>query len=75
MATASVARFSPDRYGEIPVRELLEAATEKQQKLAATPRDLSDPSYQFYQKLLQIMRDKQPLTNSQTCPPRSYKPM
>jgi hypothetical protein len=39
------------------------------------PRDLNDPHYAFYQRLLAIMREKQPLSNADTCPPRSFKPM
>jgi hypothetical protein len=39
------------------------------------PRDLNDPNYAFYQRLLAIMRAKHPLTNAATCPRRSPKPM
>ena len=38
-------------------------------------RDPNDPDYAFYQRLLAIMREKQPLSNAETCPPRSFKPM
>ena len=39
------------------------------------PRDPNNPDYAFYQRLLAIMREKQPLSNAETCPPRSFKPM
>ena len=42
---------------------------------ADLPREESDPNYAFYLKLLQIMRDKKPLENAGSCPPRSPKPM
>jgi hypothetical protein len=37
--------------------------------------DESDPSYQQFHRLIGIMRDKHPLSNRETCPPRSSKPM
>jgi hypothetical protein len=42
---------------------------------ADLPRNADDPNYAFYQKLLQIMRDKKPLANAASCPPRTRKPM
>ena len=39
------------------------------------PRDLSSPSYAKYQQLLEIMREKQPLSNAATCGPRDPLPM
>jgi hypothetical protein len=37
--------------------------------------DPSDANYAHYQKLLGIMRAKQPLSNAETCPSRSPLPM
>src|SRR5262249_7895337 len=42
---------------------------------AARPRDMNDLDYAFYQRLLAIMREKHPLTNANSCPPRSPLPM
>jgi hypothetical protein len=42
---------------------------------ADLPRGADNPDYAFYQHLLQVMRDKKPLSNVATCPPRSPKPM
>ena len=52
-----------------------ERAYETERACQKTPRDDADPNFAFYQGLLQIMRDKQPLTNAETCPRRTYKPM
>ncbi|MFZ4507947.1 MAG: hypothetical protein ACOYON_09660 [Fimbriimonas sp.] len=38
-------------------------------------RDSSDPGFVFYQELLDTMRKKHPLTNADSCPPRTRKPM
>jgi hypothetical protein len=38
-------------------------------------RDLANPDYAFYQRLLTVMREKHPLQNANTCPPRSPLPM
>ncbi len=51
------------------------SADERLEKLSATPFDPTDPAYEYYQHLLQVLRDKQPLANASTCPPRSFKPM
>ncbi len=40
--------------------------------LALTHEDAVDV---LYQRLLAILRQKQPLSNAHTCPPRSFKPM
>jgi hypothetical protein len=45
---------------------------EEWQKL---PEDLSNPHYAKYVELLQTMRDKQPLSNVDTCPARDPLPM
>jgi hypothetical protein len=42
---------------------------------AQLPRDEADPGYALYQRLLGIMRAKHPLSNADTCPPRSPLPM
>ncbi len=42
------------------------------QRLSRTP---GDPRFDFYQNLLERIRRVKPLTNAQTCPPRSPKPM
>ena len=39
------------------------------------PRDESNPTFVFYQHLLQRIREKQPLSNASTCLPRTAKPM
>jgi hypothetical protein len=52
-----------------------EAHLQQIAEAARQPRDLSDPSYIFYQRLLAIMREKHPLANAATCPRRSPKPM
>jgi hypothetical protein len=39
------------------------------------PADGSNPDYAKYVELLQIMREKQPLSNAQTCSPRDPLPM
>jgi len=62
-------------------RGVLERQVRQEQRLhqmqldAALPRDMSDPNYAFYQRLLAIMRAKHPLTNADSCPPRSPLPM
>lgn len=40
-------------------------------------RDLpkSGPAYDLYQSLIRRMREQVPLSNAETCPPRSFKPM
>jgi hypothetical protein len=43
--------------------------------LQQNPPALEDASFQLYQNLLQRMREKQPLSNAATCPPRSPLPM
>ncbi len=54
---------------------------EKQQtadERAATKRSArqeDSPAFQELQRLLEIMRTKHPLSNAQSCPPRSSKPM
>jgi hypothetical protein len=60
-------RTERDRYQQVADTRLA--------ALQATPLDTSAPQYVYYQRLLQILRDKQPLTNANTCPPRSFKPM
>ena len=44
-------------------------------ELAAMPVDPTDPDYLTYQKLLARMRAVAPLSNAETCPPRSPLPM
>ena len=39
------------------------------------PRDADAPDYVYYQHLLQIMRERQPLSNAASCPARSPQPM
>ncbi|HEU5099825.1 MAG TPA: hypothetical protein VFU22_12430 [Roseiflexaceae bacterium] len=65
-------------YRERGVRERQRRQEEhnrQRERNAARPRDPSDPDYAFYQRLLAIMREKHPLTNADTCPPRSPLPM
>ncbi|MCF7687132.1 MAG: hypothetical protein K9M98_13410 [Cephaloticoccus sp.] len=50
----------------------IKSADELRQKLSRTP---GDPCFDFYQDLLARIRATTPLTNAQTCPPRSPKPM
>ena len=47
------------------------------ERAAATraARDENSPAFQEVQRLLAIMRAKHPLSNAQSCPPRSSKPM
>ncbi len=47
-------------------------AAEFDDKLSRTP---GDPSFDFYQDLLNRIRASTPLTNATTCPPRTEKPM
>ena len=61
--------------GQRERQRLQEAATQRQAERRLIRRDPENPDYAFYQKLLAIMRDKQPLSNASTCPPRSFKPM
>jgi hypothetical protein len=51
------------------------AADAKTEACRELPRDDSNPDYLRYQRFLQIMRDKKPLSNAQACPPRSTQPM
>lgn len=51
------------------------AELERIDRLHAHPYAADDSTYQFYQHLLAVMRAKHPLTNAETCPPRSPKPM
>jgi hypothetical protein len=65
-------------YRERGVRERLRRQEERLRQMqldSAQPRDMSDPNYAFYQRLLAIMRAKHPLTNADSCPPRSPLPM
>ncbi len=65
-------------YKERATQERLKRLNAHEEKVAletATPRDENDAGYLFYQKLLAIMRDKKPLLNADTCPPRSPRPM
>jgi hypothetical protein len=64
-------------YRERAVEERARIQREHDERIAATQRerDTSDPSYAHYQHLLQVMREKQPLSNAETCPLRSPLPM
>jgi hypothetical protein len=65
-------------YKERAVQERKRREDAHEEKVAlesATPHDENDAGYLFYQKLLTIMRDKKPLLNADTCPPRSPRPM
>jgi hypothetical protein len=42
---------------------------------AFRPTEVDEPARAHVQQLLERMRQVQPLSNAQTCPPRSYKPM
>lgn len=75
---AEGAGLDASNYRERGARERAQRQIEHDENLvksAALPRDENDADYAFYQQLLAIMRDKQPLSNAQTCPPRSPKPM
>ena len=64
------------RERSVEDRKRLQAEMDKRRaEHAKLPRADSNPDYAFYQKLLQIMRDKQPLSNASTCPERSPMPM
>lgn len=63
------------RRGHEQRERLLAEATERAESRAGIPRDPNDPGFAFYQRLLSVMRDRQPLSNTDSCPPRSYKPM
>lgn len=54
--------------------EKQEALFRRLETLQDLPRTLDNPSYAFYQHLLGKMREKLPLTNALTCPPRSPRP-
>ena len=56
-------------------RESQQKHHENLRKWAELPRDLSNPNYAKYQELLNIMRERQPLLNAETCAPRDPLPM
>jgi hypothetical protein len=64
-------------YRERAVQERARIQREHDERIASTQmnRDASNADYQHYQKLLGIMRAKQPLSNAETCPSRSPLPM
>jgi hypothetical protein len=64
-------------YRERAVEDRARIQREHDERIATIQleHDTSDPSYAHYQHLLQVMREKQPLSNAQTCPPRSPLPM
>jgi len=61
--------------GQQERRRVQQDADDRLARLEATPVDTTDPAYVEYQALLQIMRERQPLSNAAACPPRSFKPM
>jgi len=52
---------------------LLKDSTERASRNLALPRE--GPDYELYQALIAQMRDVLPLSNADSCPPRSSKPM
>ncbi|HEX8550046.1 MAG TPA: hypothetical protein VF681_00685 [Abditibacteriaceae bacterium] len=56
-------------------RETQQKHHENLHEWANLPRDLGHPTYAKYQELLEIMRERQPLLNAQTCAPRDPLPM
>jgi hypothetical protein len=64
-------------YRERAAQERARIQREHDERVASTEvnRDASDANYAHYQKLLKVMRAKQPLSNAETCPPRSPLPM
>ncbi len=75
---AERAGADPDEFKERGRTErdrLQRNADERLQKLSETPVNKDSRAYLYYQELLAIMRAKQPLSNANTCPPRSFKPM
>ena len=75
---AELAGRDPQEFkvrGQLDRQKYQQSADTRLAENAKCPRDLSDTNYAFYQHLLAIMREKQPLSNAATCPPRSFKPM
>ncbi len=54
-------------------QRLLQESEERARGNLALPR--SGPAYDLYEDLIRRMRDQVPLSNAETCPPRSFKPM
>jgi hypothetical protein len=59
-----------------------QARAEHQQQAALRPetyalleRNPEDPAFATYQRLIETMREKAPLSNAETCPERQYLPM
>jgi|GEM_PF-548304 len=50
-------------------------ARDRAEILLLLPRDQGNTDYAFYQGLLEVMRERKPLSNANTCPPRSYLPL
>lgn len=76
---AEHAQIDNSNYRERAANRLRECETESARlaaefddKLSRTP---GDPAFDFYQDLLNRIRASTPLTNADTCPPRSQKPM
>ena len=61
--------------GQADRQKYQQSADDRLAERKRLPRDLNNPNYAFYQHLLVILREKQPLSNADTCPPRSFKPM
>lgn len=57
------------------IREYKETALERSRRAASLPRSDGNPDYAHYQNLLRRMREKKPLSNVRTCPPRNFLPM
>jgi hypothetical protein len=64
-------------YRERAVEERARIQREHDERVATTQaeRDPANPAHAHYQHLLQVMREKQPLSNAASCPVRSPLPM
>jgi hypothetical protein len=65
-------------YREQAVKKRAEhqaASDARRQERLRAHRDESDAAYALYQRFLETMRRQQPLSNAETCPPRSGMPM
>jgi len=66
-------QFKRRAAGERKVYE--QQASDRAKTLLSLPREPGNKDYEFYLKLIQVMRERKPLSNAETCPPRSFLPL